>query len=210
MNLSTLCRQVLYPANKSRYEYTIPSSVSTIGARAFAYSQNLSSLYVTDSVTIIDDEAFYRSSVSNLTLISKGEYGFDEYTTRLPKYLEYLGDYAFYESNIRTICENSYGSSYQPLPDTITYFGEMAFAYSKVEVVALPTSMTVVPDGLFSKCSSLKIIIFNDQLEEYGHFGCLRRIEGRKACKREGCNVRRERCRTRKGLLRSHGRQDGL
>lgn len=161
---------ISYPANKSRYEYTIPSSVSIIGARAFAYSQNLSSLYVTDAVTIIDDEAFYRSSVSNLTLISKGEYGFDEYTTRLPKYLEYLGDYAFYESNIRTICENSYGSSYQPLPDTITYFGEMAFAYSKVEVVALPASMTVVPDGLFSKCSSLKTIIFNDQLEEIGDY----------------------------------------
>ncbi len=46
-----------YPANKSGTSYTIPSTVTTIGANAFYQSQNLTSLTIPASVTSIGGDA---------------------------------------------------------------------------------------------------------------------------------------------------------
>ena len=63
-------------------DYTIPSSVTSIGAYAFAKCPNLTSITIPDSVTIIRSFAF--RGCSSLTSII------------IPSSVTSIGDYAFY------------------------------------------------------------------------------------------------------------------
>ena len=48
-----------YPAGKTNVSYTIPDNVTNIGAYAFRYDENLTSITIPDSVTNIGNYAFY-------------------------------------------------------------------------------------------------------------------------------------------------------
>jgi hypothetical protein len=54
---------VRYPAGKVGTSYTIPASVTRIGAWAFDFSSGLTSVTIPSSVTSIGDDAFYYCSI---------------------------------------------------------------------------------------------------------------------------------------------------
>jgi hypothetical protein len=63
-NLTTL---IQYPAGKTGISYTVPASVTSIGADAFDYCTNLTNVMIGTSVTSIGDQAFY--CCTNLTSV---------------------------------------------------------------------------------------------------------------------------------------------
>jgi len=61
---------IQYPIGKQEKSYTIPSSVTTIGDRAFAVT-SLTSVTIPSSVTSIGDRAFFKcTSLTNITIPS--------------------------------------------------------------------------------------------------------------------------------------------
>ena len=88
-------RIIQYPAGSTATSYTIPDGVETIGAFAFAYSNNLTSVTIPNTVTSIGTCAF--SDCSGLTTMS------------IPSSVTYIGDEAFgYCSGLTTVTLNSY------------------------------------------------------------------------------------------------------
>ena len=87
-------RIIQYPAGSTATSYTIPDGVETIGAFAFAYSNNLTSVTIPNTVTSIGTCAF--SDCSGLTTMS------------IPSSVTYIGDEAFgYCSGLATVTLNS-------------------------------------------------------------------------------------------------------
>jgi hypothetical protein len=61
---------ITYPAGKTARTYTIPSSVTEIGDRAFAGCSSLTSVTIPSSVTVIGVSAFSGSSLTSVTIPS--------------------------------------------------------------------------------------------------------------------------------------------
>lgn len=88
-------RLIQYPAGSTATSYTIPDGVETIGAFAFAYSNNLTSVTIPNTVTSIGTCSF--SDCTGLTTMS------------IPSSVTYIGDEAFgYCSGLTTVTLNSY------------------------------------------------------------------------------------------------------
>ena len=88
-------RLIQYPAGSTATSYTIPNSVTTIGAFAFAYSSNLTGVTIPNTVTSIGTCAFIYCT--RLTTMS------------IPSSVTYIGDDAFYScENLATVTLNSY------------------------------------------------------------------------------------------------------
>ena len=73
---------IQYPAEKLDSNYSIPDSVTAIGASAFGFCSSLTSVSIPDGVTHIGSNAF--SHCSSLTGV------------RIPSSVTYIGNYAFY------------------------------------------------------------------------------------------------------------------
>ena len=85
-------------------QYTIPDSVTTIGAYAFSYCKSLTSVTIPDSVTTIGEKAFNScSSLTNMTIPDSvttiGEWAFNACSSltsvTLGESVTAIGDYAF-------------------------------------------------------------------------------------------------------------------
>ena len=100
---------VQYPAGKAVTTYTVPASVETINARAFAYCRNLSSVIFAENSNLKEIGAYAFTGCNKLTSVY------------FPDSLEVISDNAFYEcSNLTTI----------DLPANLKSVGEWAFAIS--------------------------------------------------------------------------------
>ena len=87
-------RLIQYPVGSTATSYTIPDGVETIGAFAFAYSNNLTTVTIPNGVTTIGDGAF--SDCTGLTTMS------------IPSSVTYIGEDAFsYCSGLTTVTLNS-------------------------------------------------------------------------------------------------------
>ena len=105
------------------------SGLSSIGAYAFSYSDNLTSVSLSDSVTRISGAAFEKSkNVENIIL---------------PKDLTYIGGWAFFGlNNLNEIT----------IPENVSYIGKSAFADTGITTLVLPeTLFTEDAEGLSPK-----------------------------------------------------------
>ena len=106
----------------------IPSSVTSIGVRAFTGCSNLSTVNIPNSVTTIGDYAFYQCAA--LTTIN------------IPNSVTTIGDYAFYNSVL----------SLNKLPEGVTSIGECSFAtydvFRNVDFT-LPSTITTIGSNAF-------------------------------------------------------------
>lgn len=112
--------------------------VTTIGTRAFDYnkttSKEMRSIYVPDTVTIIEDYAFYGSGMTSI---------------RLPENLQTLGSRSLANSGLTSIT----------LPNTLKEIPESCFSYCiDLESVDFGTGVTTIGDCAFQFCYSLKSV----------------------------------------------------
>lgn len=109
-------------------------NLSSIKKLAFKNTEMLTEISLPDNICLIEEYAFYNSSIKNI---------------RLPENLEQIGNYAFAMSNLESIT----------VPDKITKLGKGIFnsCYKLTEAV-LPESITAIPDETFLACHKLKTV----------------------------------------------------
>ena len=146
----------------------LPSSLEEIGAGAFIYCYDLTSLTIPEGVKFIGADAFFGCNLQN--------------TVTIPSTVYFIGESAFSanpnlsginvaEGNSRykgingCLIETSSGTlitgcsnSVIPEGEGITRIGNYAFSYLKIQSVVLPSGVTSVGTGAFCGCESLKYV----------------------------------------------------
>ncbi len=154
---------ISYPANRSSSSYTIPSTVTTIGANAFYQSQNLTSLTIPASVTTIGANAFCQSQ--NLTSLT------------IPASVTSIGYDAFYDCRrLQTISVASANPNYRSV-DGILY------NKNKTTLIAYPSGKTAtafcMSDSVRSNSeyygsTNLTNLVWSDATRSISGFGSVR------------------------------------
>ena len=120
----------------------IPSTITSIGDFAFAWT-SLTSITIPESVTSIGDSAFY--GCSSLTRAT------------IPESVTSIGDYAFSWTNLGSIT----------IPESVTSIGTFTFESSGLTSITIPKSVTSIGAGAFLDCSSLKTIYYRGTADEW-------------------------------------------
>ena len=127
---------ICYPGGKPEESYTIPSSVTAIGACAFAGCSGLKGVTIPSSVTAIGGNAFDRCS--GLTAVT------------IPGGVKTIGHYAF---------QSCSGLTAVTIHDGVTKIGWGAFSGCiGLTAVTIPSSVTEIGMSAFSVCKGLKSI----------------------------------------------------
>jgi hypothetical protein len=122
---------ILYPGGNAG-SYTVPVSVTTIGAVAFRNCYRLTSVAIPDSVATIGDWAF----------CMQGDFGQTSLTNvAIPKSLTNIGDSAFFGCGRLTSFT---------IPNSVTSIGDGAFAGTGLTNVTIPSSVIEIGDGAFA------------------------------------------------------------
>lgn len=148
---------ISYPSGRLG-EYTVPSTVTKIGADAFSMGL-LHSIKIPNSVTAIGGSAFSGCSLlRNITI---------------PDSVVSIGDWAFHSCT---------GLKEINIPDSVTHIGQgMFYVCFDLESVKVPNHITSIPDSMFNDCRSLTDIELPDSVVSIGRnafHGCksLKRI----------------------------------
>lgn len=141
------------PIIKKLQSVVLPSSVTSIGHRAFWDCNGLTTVTIPSSVTSIGKAAFANSSLTTVTipssLTSIGEstfMGCTELTTvTIPSSVASIGDSAFSQCARLTSIT---------IPSSVTSIGKGAFASCyNVKTITIPSSVTSIEDYAFTDCS---------------------------------------------------------
>lgn len=174
-------------------EYTVPSSVKTIGAYAFSGNDMLESVVIPETVKTIRTSAFERCSSLKTIKIpdsiseicrSTFEGCHALYSVDLPNNLESIGRDAFrYCYSLRNIELPSalkrieYAAFYKSglesiyIPDSVVFIGELAFEYCTDLVnVRLSENITEIPNGCFRN-TGIKSITIPDNVKDIYYGG---------------------------------------
>jgi hypothetical protein len=136
---------IRFPAGKTG-NYTVPDTVASIGATAFAYCINLPSVMIPDSVTSIGDSAF--DSCTGLSSL------------KIPNSVINIRGGTFYSCT---------GLTNVTIPDSVTIIGEQAFAYCiSLASVAIPDSVSFIGEQSFAYCTSLASVTIPDSVSFIG------------------------------------------
>ena len=124
----------------SAKKIVLPSTVKSIGKRAFKWCKNIETISLPDGLTAIEDEVFYGCfSLKAITL---------------PASVKNIGKSAFkWCENIETIS----------LPDGLTTIeDEVFYGCSSLKEITLSASVKSIGNSAFSDCSELTNVIFAD------------------------------------------------
>ena len=141
---------IQYPNGRTDTSYTIPDSVTSIGASAFSGCTSLTSVTIPDSVTSIGDSAF--GGCTSLTSVT------------IPDSVTNIGDSAFrYCTSLTSIT----------IPDCVTSIGGFAFNYCKnIDSVTLGKGLTYIGEYAFANSPFLDSVTIPQDCEiGYGAFG---------------------------------------
>ena len=106
-------RIICYPSAAQRTSYTVPESVSKIEGGAFAYSQNLKKVSMSNKVTVMGSSAFYECRNLEEVRLSSNLQGLDSWTfgncqglksMTIPQSVTYLGSNLFSGCKLETLC----------------------------------------------------------------------------------------------------------
>ena len=125
---------------------TIPDSVTSISQFAFLNCKNLTDVTIPYSVTSIDDWAFSGcSSLASITILNS---------------VTYIGDAAFYSCASLTSIT---------IPNSVTEIGDSAFGgCESLTSVTIPDSVTSIGGNAFSDCTSLTGITIPESVTSIG------------------------------------------
>ena len=126
--------------------YVIPSSVTSIGDRAFSSCRSLSEIVIPSSVTSIGDRAFSSCrSLSEIVISSS---------------VTSIGDLAF------SFCDSL---SEIVIPSSVTSIGDFAFSDCRsLSKIVIPSSVTSIGDYAFLGCRSLSEIVISSSITSIG------------------------------------------
>ena len=180
---------IQYLSKKANKQYVIPSSVTSIGDRAFYRCSSLTSIEIPSSVTSIGNYAF--SDCSQLTSIeipssvtSIGDsafYGCRSLTSiEIPSGVTSIGDYAF------SGCSSLTGINVDENNQNYCSEDGVLFNKDKTKLIrypsknsdkqyVIPSSVTSIGDGAFLGCSSLTSIEIPEEvtsIRDYTFSGC--------------------------------------
>ena len=155
--------------NQNIESYVIPSSVTSIGDRAFYGCSSLSEIVIPSSVTSIGNRAFYGcSSLSEIVI---------------PSCVTSIGNGAFYGCHslseiVIPSCVTSIGKdafsrcvslSEIVIPSSVTSIGDSAFSYCRsLSEIVIPSSVTSIGKDAFSRCVSLSEIVIPSSVTSIG------------------------------------------
>ena len=139
-------RLIQYLPAKTNAQYTIPSSVTSLGPHSFSLCKNLKSLTIPDGVTNIEAGAFKNSaSLSNISI---------------PIHLHRIEAEVFWNCGLTSVT----------IPNEVTSIGADAFSSCHQLIdVSIPASVTNIESGAFSFCSSLTNVSFLGPVPRMDH-----------------------------------------
>lgn len=134
------------------------NNVTNIGGWAFYYCENLTSVNILSSVSIIADDAFCESyNLSNFSVSSYGD-------------IEVIGNEAFYSTSIK---EFTIGAN-------VSYLGQGAFKYSKISSLIIENGLDIIRYSTFQECPNLCFVNIPasvTEIESLAFKGCSLLIE---------------------------------
>ena len=155
--------------NQNIESYVIPSSVTSIGDKAFSSCDSLSEIVIPSSVTSIGDSAFYccrsLSKIvipSSVTSIGNSAFSYCHSLSEIviPSSVTSIGDGAFWDcASLSKIV----------IPSSVTSIGDSAFTYChSLSEIVIPSSVTSIGRDAFYGCSSLSEIVIPSSVTSIG------------------------------------------
>ncbi len=138
-------KMIKYPEGKELTNYSIPSTVTTIGEGAFSFCLKLKNVEIPNSVTSIESRAFYEND--GITDID------------IPGSVKTIGESAFmYCSAITEIS----------IPDGVTTIGDYAFMDdTSLEKVSISESVTNIGEAVFGYCPKIEVFTVDKDNPNY-------------------------------------------
>lgn len=143
---------ICFPSGKSG-SYTVPSSIESIGSKAFSECDKISTIIFSESLTNIENNAFYGCDSLQTVMFNNS--------------LQNIGEYSFYN------CKKLNSIS---LPDSLNEIGQNAFGMcTNLKSINWGNGIKTIAEYMFSGCTSLQEVSISNSIESissYAFSGC--------------------------------------